>query len=39
MTWDYTITEEMKQTLQDIMQKFINSGQLTPAQVRALTGL
>lgn len=38
MTWDYTITEEMKQTLQDIMQKFINSGQLTPAQVRALTG-
>lgn len=39
MTWDYTITEEMKQTLQDIMQKFINSGQLNPAQVRALTGL
>jgi hypothetical protein len=38
MTWDYTITEEMKQTLQDIMQKFINSGQLNAAQVRALTG-
>ena len=38
MTWDYTITEEMEQTLQNIMQKFINSGQLTPAQVKALTG-
>ena len=39
MTWDYTITEEMKQTLQDIMQKFIDSGQLNVAQVKALTGL
>lgn len=37
MTWDYTITEQMEHTLYDIMQQFINSGQLTPAQVQALT--
>ena len=36
LTWDYTITKEMEQTLYDIMQEFINSGKLTPAQVQAL---
>lgn len=36
MTWDYTITEQMERTLYDIMQQFINSGQLTPAQIQAL---
>lgn len=36
LTWDYTITKEMEQTLYDIMQEFISSGKLTPAQVQAL---
>lgn len=36
LTWDYTITEEQKQSLNDIMQQFIDSGQLTPAQIKAL---
>ena len=36
LTWDYTITEEVENKLNDIMQDFIKSGQLTPAQVQAL---
>ena len=36
LTWDYTITEEVENKLNDIMQEFINSGKLTPAQVQAL---
>lgn len=36
LTWDYTITEEMKNRLYDIMMEFINSGKLTPAQIKAL---
>ena len=37
LTWDYAITEQTERALQDIMQKFINSGQMTPAQIKALT--
>lgn len=37
LTWEYAITEQTERTLQDIMQKFINSGQMTPAQIKALT--
>lgn len=36
MTWDYTISEAMEHRLYQIMQEFINSGQLTPAQTEAL---
>jgi hypothetical protein len=36
LTWDYTITEEIENKINDIMQDFIKSGQLTPAQVQAL---
>lgn len=36
LTWDYTITEEVENKLNDIMQEFINSGKLTPAQIQAL---
>ena len=36
LTWDYTITEEVENKLNDIMQEFISSGKLTPAQVQAL---
>lgn len=36
LTWDYTITEEMKSKLYDIMMDFINSGRLTPEQIKAL---
>lgn len=36
LTWDYTITPETERALQDIMQKFIDSGQMNPAQIRAL---
>ena len=36
LTWDYTITKEMEQNLYDIMQQFIDSGKLTPAQIQAL---
>ena len=36
MTWDYTITEQMKSKLRDIMTEFINSGKLTPSQIKAL---
>lgn len=38
LTWDYTITPETERALQDIMQKFIDSGQMTPAQIKALVG-
>ena len=38
LTWDYTITEQTERTLQDIMQQFINSGQMNPAQIKALVG-
>lgn len=36
LTWDYTITEEVENKLNDIMQEFISSGKLTPAQIQAL---
>lgn len=36
LTWDYTITKEVENKLNDIMQEFISSGKLTPAQVQAL---
>jgi hypothetical protein len=36
LTWDYTITKEIEDKLNDIMQEFISSGKLTPAQVQAL---
>lgn len=36
LTWDYTITPETERALQDIMQKFIDSGQMNPEQIRAL---
>lgn len=36
LTWDYTITKEMEQNLYYIMQQFIDSGKLTPAQIQAL---
>lgn len=36
LKWDYTITPETERALQDIMQKFIDSGQMNPAQIRAL---
>ena len=36
LTWDYTITEEIENKINDIMQEFISSGKLTPAQVQAL---
>ena len=36
LTWDYTITEEIENKINDIMQDFIKSGQLTPAQAQAL---
>ena len=38
LTWDYAITEQTECILQDIMQQFINSGQMTPAQIKALVG-
>jgi hypothetical protein len=38
LTWDYTITEQTERALQDIMKKFIDSGQMTPDQVKALEG-
>ena len=38
LTWDYAITPETERALQDIMQKFIDSGQMTPAQIKALVG-
>ena len=38
LTWDYAITPETERALQDIMQKFIDSGQMNPAQIRALVG-
>jgi len=34
--WDYTVSEQMKSRLHDIMTEFINSGKLTPAQIEAL---
>lgn len=37
LKWDYTITEQMERKLYDIMQHFIDSGQLTPEQIKALT--
>lgn len=36
LTWDYTITEEQKHHLNNILQEFIDSGKLTPAQIKAL---
>jgi hypothetical protein len=36
LTWDYTITEDVENKLNDIMQEFISSGKLTPAQIQAL---
>ena len=36
LTWDYTITKEVENKLNDIMQEFISSGKLTPAQIQAL---
>ena len=36
LTWDYTITKEIEDKLNDIMQEFISSGKLTPAQTQAL---
>lgn len=36
MKWDYTIDEKMERTLYNIMQQFINSGKLTPAQIYSL---
>ena len=36
LTWDYTITEEQKHNLNNILQQFIDSGKLTPAQIKAL---
>ena len=36
LTWDYTITEEVENKLNEIMQEFINSGKLTPAKIQAL---
>ena len=38
LTWDYTITEQTVRILQGIMQKFIDSGQMSPAQIKALEG-
>jgi hypothetical protein len=38
LTWDYTITEQTERALQGIMQKFIDSGQMTPDQIKALKG-
>jgi hypothetical protein len=38
LTWDYTITEQTERALQDIMKKFIDSGQMTPDQIKALKG-
>jgi hypothetical protein len=38
LTWDYTITEQTERALQGIMQKFIDSGQMTPDQIKALEG-
>ena len=37
-TWDYSISEQMERSLNEIMQEFINSGKLTPPQIKALTG-
>jgi hypothetical protein len=37
MTWDYSISEQMERSLNEIMQEFINSGKLTPPQIKALT--
>jgi hypothetical protein len=34
--WDYTVTDSLKSNLSSIMQQFIDSGQLTPAQIKAL---
>ena len=36
LSWDYSISEEMKNRLYDIMMEFINSEKLTPAQIKAL---
>ena len=36
LTWDYSITEEVENKLNDIMQEFISSGKPTPAQIQAL---
>ena len=34
--WDYTMSEQMEQRLHDIMNKYIDSGRLTPEQIQAL---
>ena len=34
--WDYTMTEDLKQKLYAIQQSYIDSGQLTPEQIKAL---
>ncbi len=34
--WDYTMTEDLKRKLFEIMQSYIDSGRLTPEQIQAL---
>ena len=34
--WDYTMTEDLQQKLQTIMQAYIDAGKLNDAQIQAL---
>lgn len=36
LTWDYTVTPQLEQSLNQIMEQFITSGWLTPAQIKSL---
>ena len=34
--WDYTMTDDLEQTIYNIKRSYIDSGKLTPEQIEAL---